>query len=47
MFVGIFCIGGAIDSLLAGIACAWGGWNAVCTVGALFGVVALAVDWTE
>ncbi|MBZ9869079.1 MFS transporter [Mesorhizobium sp. CA15] len=47
LFVGIFFIGGAIGSLLAGIAWTWGGWNAVCAVGALFGVVALVVDWTE
>ncbi|MDX8534385.1 MFS transporter [Mesorhizobium sp. VK25A] len=44
LFVGIFFIGGAIGSLLAGIAWAWGGWNAVCAVGAIFGVVALVVD---
>ncbi|MDX8463058.1 MFS transporter [Mesorhizobium humile] len=44
LFVGIFFIGGAIGSLLAGIAWAWGGWNAVCAVGALFGFIALAVD---
>jgi predicted MFS family arabinose efflux permease len=47
LFVGIFFIGGAIGSLLAGIAWAWGGWSAVCAVGALFGVVALVVDWME
>ncbi|TIP39036.1 MAG: MFS transporter, partial [Mesorhizobium sp.] len=47
LFVGIFFIGGALGSLLAGIAWAWGGWNAVCAVGALFGVVALVVDWVE
>ncbi|WP_217578416.1 MFS transporter [Mesorhizobium sp. GbtcB19] len=45
LFVGIFFIGGAIGSLLAGIAWAWGGWNAVCAVGAVFGVMALVVDW--
>ncbi|PBC07243.1 MFS transporter [Mesorhizobium sp. WSM3859] len=47
LFVGIFFIGGAIGSLLAGLAWAWGGWNAVCAVGALFGVAALVVDWVE
>ena len=47
LFVGIFFIGGAIGSLLAGLAWAWGGWNAVCAVGALFGVAALMVDWVE
>lgn len=44
LFVGIFFIGGAIGSLLAGIAWAWGGWNAVCAVGAAFGFIALVVD---
>jgi predicted MFS family arabinose efflux permease len=47
LFVGIFFIGGAIGSLLAGFAWAWGGWNAVCAVGAMFGVAALVVDWVE
>ncbi|RWB51475.1 MFS transporter [Mesorhizobium sp.] len=47
LFVGIFFIGGAIGSLLAGIAWAWGGWNAVCAAGAVFGVVALVVDWVK
>ncbi|CDX19648.1 Uncharacterized MFS-type transporter YdeR [Mesorhizobium plurifarium] len=45
LFVGIFFIGGAIGSLLAGVAWAWGGWNAVCAAGAIFGVTALVVDW--
>jgi hypothetical protein len=40
----MFFIGGAIGSLLAGIAWAWGGWNAVCATGAVFGFIALAVD---
>jgi predicted MFS family arabinose efflux permease len=44
LFVGIFFIGGAIGSLLAGIAWAWGGWNAVCAAGAAFGFIALVVD---
>jgi len=47
LFVGIFFIGGAIGSLLAGFAWAWGGWNAVCAVGAVFGVAALVMDWAE
>ncbi|RUX30055.1 MFS transporter [Mesorhizobium sp. M2A.F.Ca.ET.042.01.1.1] len=47
LFVGIFFIGGAIGSLLAGLAWAWGGWTAVCAVGAVFGVAALVVDWVE
>ncbi|MDX8494896.1 MFS transporter [Mesorhizobium sp. VK22B] len=45
LFVGIFFIGGAIGSLLAGFSWAWGGWNAVCAAGAVFGVAALVVDW--
>ncbi|RWB13747.1 MAG: MFS transporter [Mesorhizobium sp.] len=45
LFVGIFFIGGAVGSLLAGIAWAWGGWNAVCAAGAVFGIAALVVDW--
>jgi predicted MFS family arabinose efflux permease len=45
LFVGIFFIGGALGSLLAGVTWAWGGWNAVCAAGAVFGVVALVVDW--
>lgn len=47
LFVGIFFIGGAVGSLLAGVAWAWGGWNAVCAAGAAFGVAALVVDWLE
>ncbi|BAV46899.1 MFS transporter [Mesorhizobium sp. 113-1-2] len=46
LFVGIFFIGGAIGSLLAGVAWSWGGWPAVCAIGAAFGLVALLVDWT-
>ncbi|TGQ52460.1 MFS transporter [Mesorhizobium sp. M1C.F.Ca.ET.193.01.1.1] len=45
LFVGIFFIGGAVGSLLAGVAWAWGGWPTVCAAGAMFGVIALAADW--
>ncbi|MGO4740471.1 MFS transporter [Bosea sp. 2KB_26] len=45
LFVGIFFIGGATGSMLAGIAWAWNGWPAVCSVGAAFGLAALLVDW--
>jgi predicted MFS family arabinose efflux permease len=45
LFVGIFFIGGAIGSMLAGIAWAWGGWSEVCAIGAGFGLAALLVDW--
>ncbi|MBB6412543.1 hypothetical protein [Mesorhizobium sangaii] len=43
--VGVFFIGDAIGSMAAGIAWTWGGWQAVCTAGAAFGLVALLVDW--
>lgn len=45
LFVGIFFIGGAIGSMLAGIAWIAGGWPAVCAIGAAFGLIALLVDW--
>lgn len=45
LFVGIFFIGGATGSMLAGIAWAWNGWPAVCSAGAAFGLAALLVDW--
>lgn len=45
LFVGIFFIGGAIGSMLAGIAWTWGGWPAVCAIAAAFGLAALLVDW--
>ncbi|WP_246094011.1 MULTISPECIES: MFS transporter [Mesorhizobium] len=45
LFVGIFFIGGAIGSMLAGIAWASGGWPEVCAIAAAFGFAALLVDW--
>ena len=45
LFVGIFFIGGAIGSLLAGVAWSWGGWTCVCAIGGGFGLVAFLVDW--
>ncbi|WP_214476662.1 MFS transporter [Mesorhizobium sp. dw_380] len=45
LFVGIFFIGGAVGSLLAGMAWTWAGWPAVCAIGAAFGLAALLVDW--
>jgi hypothetical protein len=36
---------GAVGSMLAGIAWAWGGWPDVCAIGAAFGGAALLVDW--
>jgi predicted MFS family arabinose efflux permease len=44
LFVGLFFIGGAIGSLIAGLAYAQGGWAATCLIGAAFGAVALLVD---
>ncbi len=44
LFVGIFFIGGAIGSMLAGIAWTLGGWSDVCAIGAAFGLIALVVD---
>ncbi|MBZ9684407.1 MULTISPECIES: MFS transporter [unclassified Mesorhizobium] len=46
LFVGIFFIGGAIGSLLAGIGWTLGGWPCLCAIGAAFGLAALLVDWT-
>ena len=44
LFVGLFFLGGAVGSALAGIAWTSGGWAAVCAIGALFGIGALLVD---
>ena len=40
LFVGIFFLGGAVGSALAGTAWSWGGWTAVCAAGAVFGTAA-------
>jgi predicted MFS family arabinose efflux permease len=45
MFVGLFFVGGAIGSVAAGLAWAWGGWNAICILGAGCGLTGLIVDW--
>lgn len=45
LFVGIFFIGGSLGSMLAGIAWAWAGWQAVCGVGMAFAIAALLVDF--
>jgi len=45
LFVGIFFIGGAVGSLLAGVAWSWGGWTWVCSIGAALGLAAQLVDW--
>lgn len=44
LFVGLFFLGGAAGSAIAGLAWAWGGWPAICAVGAIFPIVALLVD---
>lgn len=44
LFVGIFFLGGALGSALAGIAWDFGGWTAVCATAAGFGVIALIMD---
>lgn len=43
IFVGVFFLGGAAGSALAGAAWSAGGWAAVCVTGALFGLAALVV----
>ncbi|TIT02272.1 MFS transporter [Mesorhizobium sp.] len=45
LFVGLFFLGGAVGSALAGIAWVWGGWSTISAVGILIGLLALAVDW--
>lgn len=44
LFVGLFFIGGAIGSAVAGLAWVTGGWPATCASGAAFGVAALIAD---
>lgn len=41
LFVGIFFLGGALGSALAGTAWDFGGWIAVCAAAACFGLIAL------
>jgi predicted MFS family arabinose efflux permease len=45
LFVGLFFLGGAVGSSVAGVAWSWGGWTAVCLVGALFGAATLGLDF--
>jgi predicted MFS family arabinose efflux permease len=44
LFVGLFFIGGATGSAIAGLAWDLGGWNAICAIGIFFGVLALMVE---
>jgi predicted MFS family arabinose efflux permease len=44
LFTGVFFIGGAIGSAVAGLAWAHAGWIGVCAVGATGALVALALD---
>ena len=44
LFVGIFFVGGAFGSAASGLTWNWGGWPAVCALGASFGVAALLAD---
>jgi len=43
LYTGLFFVGGAIGSALAGIAWVEAGWTLVCVVGLMFGVAALAL----
>lgn len=43
LFVGIFFLGGALGSALAGVSWAWGGWLGSCGGAAVFGLLALFV----
>lgn len=43
LFVGIFFLGGALGSALAGLSWAWGGWLGSCGAAAVFGLLALIV----
>jgi predicted MFS family arabinose efflux permease len=45
LFVGLFFLGGAAGSGIAGVAWAFGGWPVICAIGAVFAVAALLVDW--
>jgi predicted MFS family arabinose efflux permease len=46
LFVGLFFLGGALGSAIAGIAWASGGQSLTCVAGASFCIVALLVDAT-
>jgi predicted MFS family arabinose efflux permease len=44
LFVGLFFLGGALGSAVAGLAWAAGGWPTTCAAGAAFGIAALVID---
>ena len=44
LFVGLFFLGGAAGSAMAGVAWAWGGWPTVCVIGVVIAMAALLVD---
>ncbi len=44
LFVGLFFLGGAAGSAMAGVAWAWGGWPTVCVIGGVIAMAALLVD---
>lgn len=46
LFTGIFFIGGAAGSVLAGVAWAHAGWTGACLVGAGFALAAVALDFS-
>jgi MFS family permease len=51
LYTGIFFLGGAIGSLVAGIASAWSGWTFVCLIASGFGIAAFVLaardHWSE
>src|SRR5262249_39531786 len=47
LYIGLFFVGGAVGSALAGIAWAEAGWTLVCVVGLGFAALALALAWIE
>jgi predicted MFS family arabinose efflux permease len=51
LYTGIFFLGGAIGSLVAGIASASSGWTFVCLIASGFGIAAFALaarhHWSE
>lgn len=47
LFVGIFFLGGALGSALAGLSWAWSGWLGSCAAAAVFGLAALFVGYRE